>query len=50
MVVSILTAFPDMQFVRKQPDAENVPVSEVRRLAEREGNVVAQRWLARRAG
>lgn len=43
--VSILVAFPDMQFVRKTPDTSAVPASDVARLA-RQGDPVAQRFLA----
>lgn len=39
-VVSILAAFPDEQFVAKEPDAAGVPESELRRLA-RENDPVA---------
>ncbi len=48
-VAPILVEFPDMQFVRKEPDAGAVPRSEVERLA-RQGDVVAQRWLASGVG
>lgn len=47
-VVDVLTAFPEQQFVRMAPDAANVPVSEVQRLAAREGDPVAARWLSAR--
>jgi len=48
--ISVLVALPDEQFVRKEPDAAGVPESEVRRMAQREGDPVAQRWLARAGG